>query len=382
MTAPPNVARLSGPLARFLRVPPAELDACLVTAVEADLPDVERLRREVFGAEITWDDRAYLRWRYRLDRPARRVNETAPGTTHLWLFRRGAELLGCLGAEHLTLATPWGTHDALRFLDLMSATRLRGMGIGAWLNLKLLEQVEVGISVGGSDQSIGMIGRLFQRLPDRRVWAMPLRSGPLIAARWPELAKVPLVPAASRVADHLLSLARRVAARVSGPTLQVTETTSLATDVDDVEALSRSMVRAGYTLAPRTAAQWRWRYLENPRRKYTIHAARHDGRVVAMLVSREGAEVGELVDWLWDAERPEPVLLAAFTAVIEGFARRGATKARAMAYDPVSESVCRRLGMRVRPTRAPYAIRARGAALEAQLAGARWFLTLGDSDGD
>jgi hypothetical protein len=383
VSAPLDLQRLARPMASLLRVPAQALDDCLVAAVESDLPAIEAMRREVIGAELTWDDRAYLRWRYRLGGPpARKVADTAPGTSHLWLFKRGDEILGCLGAERLTLATPGGRHDALRFLDLMSLPRVKGLGIGAWLNLKLIPQVEVAISVGGSDQSIGMIGRLFHRMPDRHIWALPLRTGPLITARWPQTARLPLVGAASRVADLALGAKRRIDRRFGGAPLQVEET---AAADESVGALGETMARAGFTLASRTAAHWRWRYADNPRARYTQHAVRRGGRTVAALVSRQSGDLGEIVDWVWDADQPQTdaqaLLLTLFTTVIDGFARRGATKARVMTYDAVSEAVCRRIGMRERPTRSAYAVRAR-PALEKQLLDARWFVTFGDSDGD
>jgi hypothetical protein len=155
---------------------------------------------------------------------------------------------------------------------------------------------------------------------------------------------------------------------------------------DAVARLSESMVRAGYTMTPRSAAYWRWRFLENPRRRYKLHVACRGDATVALAVSAHNGEVGELCDWVWDAGQGDDVarsvLLTLFTTVIDRFADAGATKARALAYDQVSEAVCARIGMRQRPTRAAYAIRAETAELERQLLDARWFVTLGDSDGD
>jgi hypothetical protein len=372
----PDLRRLSRPLARVLRVPEDRLDASLMSATEADVPALERLRREVFGAEVDWDDRAYLRWRYRLDGgPLRSAEEIAPGTSRLWLFKRADEILGTLGTERLTLATPDGDLDALRFMDLASAPPVRGVGIGAWLNLKLIPQMPAGISIGGSDEAVAMIGRLFHRMPDRRVFALPLRVGPLVAARWPRAARLPMVDLAGKIAERALALRRRIASA------EPVELVELPRPDETVDALCRSMVRAGFTLAARSAAQWRWRYLENPRRRYTLHAARRRGETVALLVSRRRGELGEIVDWLWSGE-PGDVLPAAFASLMDTFAREGASKVRAMTYDALSSAVCRRLGMRERLQPTTYALRARPAALETRLVTARWFVTYGDSDGD
>jgi hypothetical protein len=380
MSEPPNLERLARPLARLLRVPEERLPGCLVAAAEADLASVLRLRRDVIGAALEWDDEAYLRWRYVLDGGGVAALEDRRPASRLWLFKRDDEVLGCLGAENVELATPRGAEPALRFMDLMVAPRMNGLGIGAWLNLMLLRHVQVGISVGGSDQSIDMIGRLFRRLPDRKVWSLPLRSGPLLASRWPSTRRLPVV---SQAIDLLLAGSRRLARLAQGLRVELSQQPR---PDRSMRALGDSMVEAGMTMVRRTEEGWCWRYLENPRRSYEFHTARRRGKVAAVLVVRQSGEVADLVDWLWDAAQPDwmvhRLLLTLFADSIEGAVRRGASRARAMTYDRVSETVCRRLGMFRRPGRNAYAIRAHAPSREAELASARWFVTFGDSDGD
>jgi hypothetical protein len=351
-----------------------------VAASEADLSSVVRLRRDVIGGQLKWDDPAYLRWRYVLD--GADVGELARGRSvpRLWLFKRGEEVLGCLGAEPVELASPGRSEAALRFMDLMVLPRVNGLGIGAWLNLMLLREVAVGISVGGSDQSIGMIGRLFRRLQDRHVWSLPIRSGPLLASRWP---KARALEPVSRVVDLGLAAGRRVVRAMRGAPIEHSRGS-----VPDpaIGALGDSMVASGLTMVRRSEKTWRWRYAENPRCDYEFHTARWRGRVVAVLVTRQRGEVAHLVDWLWDAAQTEKfadgLLLSLLVGAVDAAARQGASRVRAMTHDPVTASVCRRLGMVQRPDRAAFAIRARPPSLEKDLAEARWFVTFGDSDGD
>jgi hypothetical protein len=380
MTEPTNPERLSRPLARALGLDASRLPACLVAAGEDDLVEVLRVRRAVIGDEIRWDDAAYLRWRYVLDGAGPEGLEAGNRARRLWLFKRDAEVLGCLGAEPVDLATPRGIRPALRFMDLMAAPKVNGIGIGAWLNLMLLRATEVGISVGGSDQSIGMIGRLFRRLHDRKLWSIPVATAPFLADRWPSVRWPRL---ASRVLDAGLAAHRRLVRAACGLRIDLEE--GAAPD-PETERLAETMASAGMTLAMRSEAGWRWRFQEGPRATYRFLAARRGGRLAAALVVRQGAAVADLVDWVWDAGIPEALadrlLLALFSSATERAAARGVSRVRAMTYDPVGERVCRRLGMVRRPGRMAFAIRARDPSLERELVRARWFVTFGDSDGD
>lgn len=380
MSESPDLERLSRPLARLLSVPEVQLPDCLIASGEADLPGVLQMRRAVIGDALAWDDPAYLRWRYVLDGARWDEPRSRRPGCRLWLFKRGDEVLGCLGAEHVELATPRGVEPAVRFMDLAVVPRVNGMGIGAWLNLMLLRHVDVGISVGGSDQSIGMIGRLFRRLPDRRLWSLPLRSAPVLASRWPWLGRVPF---ASRSVDLALHARRRLARVTNRLRVELSRATSPDPSIHD---LVDAMVASGLTMVRRDEDAWRWRFQRNPRRAYEFHAAHRRGKVAAVLVVRHGEGTTDLVDWLWDASEPDRIsarlLATLFADVVEDAFRRGALRVRAMTYDPLSENVCRRLGMIRRPGRFAYSIRARSPEREEELAQARWFVTFGDSDGD
>ena len=380
MSESPDLERLSRPLARLLGVPEARLPDCLTASSEADLPGVLRIRSAVIGEGLAWDDLAYLKWRYALDGARPDEPPSRRPACRLWLFKRGDEVLGCLGAEHVDLATPRGVESAVRCMDLAVVPRVNGLGIGAWMNLMLLRHVDVGITVGGSDQSISMIERLFRRLPDRRLWSLPLRSAPILASRWPSLGRVPL---AARTIDLALGARRRLARSTSR--LRVELSQAAAPD-PSTGGLFDAMAASGLTMVRRDEDAWRWRFQRNPRRGYEFHSAHRGGKVAAVLVVRHGEETTDLVDWLWDPAEPDRItarlLATLFLDAVERAFRRGAIRVRAMTYDPLSESVCRRLGMIRRSGRFAYSIRARSPEREEELARARWFVTFGDSDGD
>src|SRR5688500_10367936 len=97
-------------LARLMGRTEAELDAAFERASLRDLPSMLDLRAEVLGRELTWDDAAYLRWRY-FERA-----EGAPDNA-LWVFRdRDGGVLGSLGVEPLELHLDGELCQAFRYM--------------------------------------------------------------------------------------------------------------------------------------------------------------------------------------------------------------------------------------------------------------------------
>lgn len=359
---------------------PAALDEGFGEAAVADLPALLALRRRVIGdADLTWDDRAYLAWRFGLDpeRPG------APPGSRLFVLRRGGEILGTIGVEEVVFDGPTGSVLAWRLLDLMVEPAINGVGLGAWLNLAVFERNPVAIAMGASDQAIGLVNRMFRRLPDRPTWVAALDASPLIS-RAPGLGRVPGLATAGSFG---LSMYRKLRARGGASNLELVPIESAAALGDRVERLGASMAASGLFVARRTAEKLAWRFLANPRRDYRILIAEHRGRAAAALVTRRrSADSGDIADLVWDATLPgderDRVLTTAIARVLDGFAAEGAVKARVMAYDAVTGGVLKRLGFVRRPERAPFAIRAADPAQTDALAAAKWFITYGDSDGD
>ena len=75
------------------------------------------------------------------------------------------------------------TVDALSLMDIMVQPELDGSGLGIWLNMAVFEQHPVVIEIGANPNSLGLINRLFHRLPDRKVYVAPLSFSRFLANR-------------------------------------------------------------------------------------------------------------------------------------------------------------------------------------------------------
>lgn len=356
----------------------AELEAAFEQATLADIPQLMSLRSEVLGRELTWDDDAYLRWRY-FER-----GEGAPDNA-LWVFRdRDGGVLGTLAVEPLQLHLAGELCPAFRYMDVMVRPRMNGLGLGAFMNLVLQRRYPVGMVVGATRDSYNLIRRVFRALPERHSWKALIRSEDYLQRNAPRLSRFPGMKA---LFNSALDLRRRSFDLRRSSKVKIEPLEDPLTETVGIAALDESLARSGACFQRRTAAYFRWRYLGNPRRRYSFWAARRDdGQLRGLLVTRAVLRRGELVDWLWDAGAPESekvqLLTALFLHGIAHLAPEGVLTAWTRTLDPFSEQVAARAGLRLRPDRDTVAVYAHSAARQLQLEQARWFLTLGDSDDD
>jgi hypothetical protein len=292
-------------------------------------------------------------------------------------------VLGCLGLEPVELHVGGELVPAHRYMDVMVQPRWNGLGLGAWMNLVLQRRYPVGIVVGATRDSYNLIRRVFYVLPERHSWKLLVRSEDYLRRKAPRLSAV---PGAAHIVNSVLGLWRRRLNLRRSRQVQIESLASPASEQAAIDHLDRSMASTGLAFERRTAAYLEWRYRTNPRRDYRFWAARRDGKLQGLLITRAVKGRGELVDWLWDATAPEQerslLLTALFLHGIAQLATSGVTMAWTRTLDPFSEQIAARVGLRRRPDRDTVGVYAHAPARQEQLGGARWFLTLGDSDDD
>ncbi|HEY0705191.1 MAG TPA: hypothetical protein VGG33_00235, partial [Polyangia bacterium] len=371
MTPASDLDRLSRALGRLLGRDAAALHESFVAATVADLPGLLRLRASVLGPEMTWDDEAFLRWRY--------FGAGGPGAPAnvLWVLHDNAgQPQSCLGVEPQALHVGTDMVAAGRFMDVMVEPKIKSLGVGAWMNLVLQQKHEVSLAVGATKDSYNLIRRVFSPLPDRHSWKLLVRSEDFLKRNTPRLARIPGV---SVLADAALGVGRYALARGYGLGLEVAPLSNLNGLETAVAELDQSMAAVGWTFSQRTAAYLSWRYLRNTRRHYQLWGAHRQGRLVGLLVTRMVAGRGELVDWLWDARAAEPgrsqIITALFARAAEDLARQGATTVWTRTLGAPGEEAAVRLVMRRRKERDTVAINTSSPGRLAALTSARWFLS-------
>ncbi|MES2091145.1 MAG: hypothetical protein V4532_14370 [Pseudomonadota bacterium] len=305
----PSLAQTSRLVARALGMSAQELTQGFRPAIWDDLPQLLSLRARVLGDVLTWDDRAYLTWRYRLGRADQ-------GGGDCWVLCRHGELLGMIGTQDLVLRCEDLACKTLSLMDIMIEPELEGAGLGVWLNLAIQEQAEATLAIGSNPNSLGLVRRLFEVLPDRRTFVHPVRLGHSVHKRLP----VPgLANAMALAAEHLLRLLRRGLLRPWARTVQVRP---LDFDDEAMAALNAQMASGPLVHCERSSQQFNWRVDGNPKGGCVFWGAWSAGQLVGTLGARSMPVEGGLralivMDALVSLPEGRSALRALLWAVLE-----------------------------------------------------------------
>lgn len=294
----PSFDRTTAIVARGAGVPVATLLAGLRVATAADLDAIVRLRREVYGGPVRWNDERYLAWRYGLGAP-RKAYAT------LRVLALDGRLVAAIGAEELTMRADAGAGEsggvvdtrAACAMDLLALPALHEIGIGAWLNQVLFREYPLVLALGANPNSAGLVQRLYTSLPGRQTFQLPLDAREFLKRK----IGVPLLRGPANMALAALidlrnaRLVRR--ARTGGPKVAPLERFT--------EAMERSFGEArrpGTIMISRTADYLNWRFLENPRTRYRALAAHESGQLSGYTVFRvandhAGRKSLHVMDW-------------------------------------------------------------------------------------
>ena len=353
----------------------AELRGSFRPARRTDLDSIVDVRRRVLGDFLTWDDPGYLQWRYDFD-----GSQDARGKC--LVVARGNRVLGMIGAEFIRLAANKEVVEALSLMDIMVDPELDGSGLGIWLNMAVFADHPVVIEIGANPNSIGLITKLFDRMPDRRDYIAPVTLHRYLNDRLGNrsLARFVAVPA-----DALLALLRRVAAR---RTPAIWDLHPLTRFDASVERLFARRWAASDVTYERTSDYLNWRLFSNPRAKCSVMGAFSNGELVGYSAFQvrdrpDGLRFVSLVDWLVDERFGLVGAMELFQQTIALAARDGADFVSVTHLHSRTQGRLWRLGFVGLP--APFntvGLHCSATAVLPQLDQSPWFLTEANTDRD
>jgi hypothetical protein len=288
----PSFAKTTTLVARALGLTSPQLHESFRPATLADLPGVLELRRRVIGENLTWDDSRYLQWRYDFEgRP--------DGHGSCLIVASGGKMHGMIGAEKIRLAVGHETLDALSLMDIMVQPELDGSGLGIWLNMAVFEQHPVVIEIGANPNSLGLINRLFHRLPDRKVYVAPLSFSRFLANR---LHISPVANVLALPANAAAVLWRALSFRPKPSRWYFHD---IARFDASVERLFAERWAPEEVTLVRSSNYLNWRLFRNPRATYKVFGAWENGDLVCYAAYQsslrpDGLRSVSLVDWLVD----------------------------------------------------------------------------------
>jgi hypothetical protein len=270
----PDYGRITRLVARALKMDATELEAALRPAIMADLDALVRMRHEVIGEQISWDDTRYLAWRYHLGREGE-------GRGELWVLARGDELLAMVGSEDMTLRVGGASTNVRCLMDLLVHPTWQEAGLGLWLNQAMVQRHPNVLTVGCNPHSAGLVARAFHPLPGRRVHVRPVRFDGYMVRR------IPFKPLAW-LASGALNRAARLSALVAlGAGRQGIRVQRHDMPPEDAEKLFAQAQHPDRIEVERSLAHWRWR-LGTPRGRFDVWTARDpkDDGLLGLLITR------------------------------------------------------------------------------------------------
>lgn len=322
-------------IARTLGCTPSDLTAGFRPAHANELPVVLELRRQVIGTDLSWDDHAYLRWRYQFGSEGR-------GLATCWICVVGGRILGMIGVEAVRLQAGEQAGDAHVTMDIMIRPDLAGIGLGVWINQATCDRLGCVLAVGSNPKSRGVISRIFEPMPDRRSYTHPLNFGYFMAKRLPQGW---LATLASRLASIGMMLLRLMTLWLASVGTQASQTDRLGPEV--ARLLVRAQ-RAGRVEVARSLDKLEQRLLHNPRSPAVVWLAHHRDVVVGLMAVRrtrldDDRHALQIMDLLLDPDHADTALKALLARVTAHGFMDGAQYLNVTLYDPPLETRFSRL---------------------------------------
>ncbi len=320
-------------VARALGISTSTLMHACRPAMPADLGRVVALRRQVLGELVSWDDEAYLRWRY--------FASATPAT--LWILDLDGKLIAMIGAEQVSVTSMAGEWVGHVMMDLMADPAYSGSGLGVWLNQHLFATASFTLAVGANENSIGLVRRLFAPLPSRESLVLPVAMGAFLRRHG-------IPRRLSQVLGPLVHAGWALRRRVMRPARARDVTLRRISGFDEAMlAPLRNDRPRGRVEISRNAAVLNWRLFANPRARFDVTGAFRDGVLVGYVASRhvdrdDGTRSTYVIDCpALDCERAGIVTLLLDT-VIAAAARRRNASVHAVMLDPDCTRILHRIG--------------------------------------
>lgn len=347
-------------VARFLSIEPGRMADHFRPASGEQLSQIIAIRQH-FVRQTAEDDEQYLRWRYRFD-------VTSEGSellndNRVWVFCKEGEILGFVGVEACKLLVDNKPVKAVKLMDLVVKPEVDRKGLGVWMNLRLQSMGCPIVTLGSNRNSIGIMSKLFQRLPNQRVYKNVLNGRAYIQAR---LAGVrDGAPSKTRFSRRLVAYAAAAVYDAGYPLLLKAQafTPRKGTSVRIIERFSsehnaslRAMNGDRIRLL-RSSESLNWRFFDNPRDQVQVNGIwEHDQLIGYVAIAlRQKIHSGVLyksaflLDWgILPGRLRQRVLVRVMRDCQRGLRQKNYESITAFGYGSAHDQLLRRAGLYLR----------------------------------
>lgn len=289
-----ELSKVEALVARFVAPEATTLDHYFHPAGDEHLPEIIAMRQAMVKRSPE-EDESYLRWRYDFSR----ADHGDPlAANHLWVFCKDEEVLGFVGVEAATLSIHGRDAHAIKVMDLMVKPEVDRRGLGVWMNLKLQSFGLPVIALGSNRNSLGIMSKLFYRLPNQQVYKGILNGSHYFSSRIQNVVVASIFSSLYNLGVPLLLGSRRIQAGGRGIILRNLPRFDASHDAELAQMQSKGIQFR------RTARYLNWRLFDIPTDKIDVLGLWEGQRLVgyiALALRPSGPERGcmsaFLLDW-------------------------------------------------------------------------------------
>jgi GNAT superfamily N-acetyltransferase len=339
MAGVPSYEKTTALVARALGWSPHTLAESFRPATRADLPGLLRLRASAIGADLIWNDEAYLRWRYRF-------SPDDAGRGDCWVSTREGEVIGALGTEDIVLRHGETSTKALSMMDIMVRPDFDGLGLGPWMAMDLCRRTDAAIAIGSNPHSRAIVSKVLTRMRDRRCYDYVVRFHQRF---YRSLGSHIASAALAMAAEQTMRTWRALTIPWSNGTLELRPIERFDRTLD--ELCTRAHNPREISIA-RTREFLNWRLFDNPRASYQVWGAFENDVLEAYMAVRTGPLANDqreliLEDWLNVPDEEGTFAFRVLLGTAIEFARdTGCAHVSVITSHEASERVLRRIGFR------------------------------------
>lgn len=316
-----QLGKVEALVTRFVAPEAADLGQYFHPATEQHLSQIVAMRQRMVDRSPEQDE-SYLRWRYCFSQ----LENTDPlAANHIWVFCKDDEVLGFIGVEAATICIHGRDARAIKVMDLMVKAEVDRRGLGVWMNLKLQSFGLPVIALGSNRNSLGIMSKLFHRMPNQQVYKSILNSANYFNRRTQNAVMARFFTCLYNLGLPLLLRSRRIKAGGRGIIMRNLPRFDASNDWD----LSQ-MQHTGIQFR-RNASYLNWRFFDIPTEKVEVLGlweGQHLVGYLALSLRSTGPDHSRmsafLLDWAaWSGKPYQQALLAALLDCQKRLRREG-----------------------------------------------------------
>lgn len=336
-----NLKQIEPIISRLLNISAQELDSHFFPAQEKHIDEIVNMRQRILPEQTSAEDKKYLEWRYNFGPYLSK--EEALNENRMWVFAIDNEVLAVVGVQAINICAANRVIPSLTTMDLIAKAEHEGKGLGVWINLKIQDSGRPILAMGSNKNSVGIVSKLFQRMPHRKVYRNILSSPKYFAKKTNNIF---LGNALAKIYKIYIGIRLRLLSSGLNSNYSIKKLSSFSECHSDFVAdLNMEDV-----FIQRNTSTLNWRLFDYPRESVDTYGIHLDNQIVAYIsiaISNSTKEsTATILDW---GCRKDLLDLKNFSRILSkiqwGLLKANIADVTAYGYDNYSDQLFRRAGI-------------------------------------